>query len=260
MAVLNINKTKPRLSAWITGASKGIGRALAIEFAREGWTVAASGRDITALESLVELSENFSGKIKAYPFDITDGARSEEVYDRLEKDIGPIRLDILNAGTYIPEPAKDFNKKNFRFLFETNLMGTVNCLNPVIKQFVNRGQGHIVIVSSLVGYCGLPSSSAYGATKAALINMCESLYLELNACGVDLSVVTPGFVRTPLTDQNEFYMPLLMEPEKAAKRIIQGIKRNQFEISFPRRMTIIMKFLRLLPYPVFFAITRRLLR
>ena len=90
--------------------------------------------------------------------------------------------------------------------------------------------------------------------------MCESLYLELNACGVDLSVVTPGFVRTPLTDQNEFYMPLLMEPEKAAKRIIQGIKRNQFEISFPRRMTIIMKFLRLLPYPVFFAITRRLLR
>ncbi len=136
-------------------------------------------------------------------------------------------------------------------------MGTVNCLAPVIERFVERQAGRIGVVASLAGYRGLPTSSGYGASKAGLINMCEALRPELMEQNVVLSCITPGFVRTPLTDRNPFPMPFLIDVDTAATRIVKGLESNRFEITFPRRFAYIMKFMRILPYWAYFAITRR---
>jgi short-subunit dehydrogenase len=248
----------PRL-AWVTGASKGIGRAVVLELATQGWRVAASGRDTASLEELVAQAEEVPGSVYAYPFDIRSETAAIEAVAAIERDLGPINTAILNAGTHEPVDGSAFTVAPLRRLVEINLMGTANCLAPVIERFVARSAGRIAVVSSMAGYCGLPTASAYGASKAALINMCEALRPELDREGITLSVVTPGFVRTPLTNLNQFPMPFLMEPEAAAQRIVRGIDDERFEITFPRRFSLIMKALRLLPYPLFFAVSRRLL-
>jgi short-subunit dehydrogenase len=138
-------------------------------------------------------------------------------------------------------------------------MGVVNCLQSAVHAYIAQRKGHIAVVSSVAGYQGLPNASAYGASKAALINMCEALQPELAATGVKLQLVNPGFVRTPLTDLNEFPMPFLMEVDAAAARIIRGLESNRFEISFPRRFTWLLKMLQVLPYTVYLRLTRKLM-
>ena len=138
------------------------------------------------------------------------------------------------------------------------VLAVLTAIETMLPRFRVRGNGHIAVVSSVAGYQGLPSAAAYGATKAALINMCEALRAELQPKGVMLSVVTPGFVRTPLTDRNTFTMPFLIDADTAARRIVDGLQTSRFEITFPRRFSYLMKLLRLLPYGLFFAITRRL--
>ncbi len=245
--------------AWITGASKGIGRAVTLALVADGWRVAASARDGAALETLVIQARNLPGAVHIYPLDITTETAAHDVVERIERNHGTIDTAILNAGTHEPVDGSAFAAAPLRRLVEVNLMGTAHCLEPVIKRFVARGVGRIAVVASLAGYRGLPTASAYGATKAALINMCEALHTELKPAGVILSVVTPGFVRTPLTDRNTFSMPFMMEPDEAARRIVRGLDSERFEITFPRRFAIVMKLLRLLPYPLFFAATRRLI-
>jgi short-subunit dehydrogenase len=244
--------------AWLTGASKGIGRAVAIELASAGWVVAASARDAEALASLAVEARDLSGDIHAYPLDVTSETAARDLVARIERDLGAIELAILNAGTHEPVDGSTFTVAPLKRLVDINLMGTAHCLAPVVEQFVARRAGRIAVVASMAGYRGLPTASAYGATKAALINMCEALRVELDRHGVILSVVTPGFVRTPLTDRNPFPMPFLMEPEDAARRIVRGLEGRRFEIAFPWRFAAIMKLLRLLPYPLFFAATRHL--
>ncbi len=178
----------------------------------------------------------------------------------IETDLGPIDTAVLNAGTHSPLWLADFSAARVRSLFETNLMGVVHGLDALLPRMTERHAGHIAVVASVAGYVGLPSAAAYGATKAALINMCEALKPELDRIGVQLSVVNPGFVRTPLTERNPFPMPFLIEPDEAARRIADGITAGHFEIAFPRRMRWTMKLLRALPYPLFFALTRRLVR
>jgi short-subunit dehydrogenase len=168
-------------------------------------------------------------------------------------------LAILNAGTHNPVNGASLEIKNIKRVINTNLMGTVNCLVPTLENFVDRRDGHLAIMTSLAGYRGLPTASAYGATKAALINMCEALRVEVEKSGVVISIISPGFVRTALTDLNSFPMPFLMEPEEAARRIIRGLESRRFEIAFPRRFYFFMKILRILPYTLFFFITRRLI-
>lgn len=245
--------------AWITGASRGIGRALAIELASNGWKVAASGRNLDELNSLLNEDKEYSGKIYIYPFDTTDEEMAKEVLTRIENEHGPISLAILNAGTHNPVNGTSLEIKNIKRVINTNLMGTVNCLVPTLENFVDRRVGHLAVMTSLAGYRGLPTASAYGATKAALINMCEALRVEVEKSGVVISIISPGFVRTALTDLNSFPMPFLMEPEEAARRIIRGLESRRFEIAFPRRFYFFMKILRILPYTLFFFITRRLI-
>ncbi len=242
--------------AWVTGAGKGIGRALALALAEKGWTVAVSARTESDLATLVSAAG--PGRLAAYPLDITDEAAVQDAASRIEADLGALDVVVLCAGTHKPVTAKNFDTQAFRTLVETNLMGTVHCLGAIMPRFIARGRGRIAVVASMVGYCGLPTAAAYGATKAGLINMCEALKPELERQGVTLQLVAPGFVDTPLTRLNDFPMPFMVSAETAARAIAKGLESRRFEIAFPRRMEVAMKILRMLPYRAFFAVTRRM--
>ena len=251
------NLTERRV-AWITGAGKGIGRALAKRLTLNGWTVAVSARTENDLASLE--AECANGTVHKFPLDVTDVDATTIVVKDIEAKLGNINLAILNAGTYQEVTASHFSREPFQKLIDINLMGAVNGLSEIIPRFMERGFGHIAVVASVAGYRGLPTSAAYGASKAALINMCESLKPELDANDVKLQLINPGFVKTPLTDKNEFPMPFLMSLDDAVERIVAGLKSNTFEIRFPRRLAWILTAFKLIPDTLYFAITRRMSR
>ena len=234
---------------WITGASSGIGRALAIDMAREGWTVAASAR---GRDDLDRLAAEAHGRIHAHPLDVTDAAACDRAVAEIESAHGPIDIAVLNAGSHRPMGAADFDAAAFTALVDLNLLGTVRSLAPVMAAMIARGGGRIAVVASLAGYRGLPTAAAYGASKAALINMTEALRPDLAKSGVTIQVVNPGFVRTPLTDRNPFPMPYLMDADRAARRFRRGLDGGAFEIVFPRRFAYLLKVMRVLPYWLYF--------
>jgi len=243
---------------WITGAGRGIGRALAKRLAEAGWIVAASARSEEDLTSLA--AECPPGRIHGFPLDVTDLSRTETTVEGIETQLGKLDLAILNAGTHIPVTVEGFSAAPFRRLMETNLMGPVNGLAQLIPRFVERRGGHIAVVASVAGYRGLPTAAAYGASKAGVINLCEALKPELERHGVRLTLINPGFVETSLTAKNDFPMPFLISVDKAVDRILHGLERSAFEIAFPGRFAFLMKLLRILPDRLFFAITRRMIR
>ncbi|GAB5387619.1 MAG: SDR family NAD(P)-dependent oxidoreductase [Alphaproteobacteria bacterium] len=245
--------------AWITGASTGIGRATAIEMASRGWTIIASARTADKLESLRDevTKAGHPGKIVVIPADVTDRKGLHDVVDRIEKDVGKIDLALLNAGTFKKDTATRFDAEEFRRTVDINIMGTVNSLEPLLPRMLKRKAGHIAIVSSVAGYRGLPYSLSYGTTKAGLINLAESLKTELDGHNVKVQVVNPGFVKTPLTDKNDFEMPMLMPVDKAAVALADGLEGNSFEITFPRKFTFWMKRLRGLPDRLYFPLVKK---
>lgn len=240
--------------AWVTGASSGIGRSVALELADQGWTVIATAR---GAEALAALALERPGRIVPAAADITDAVGIAEAVRRAEESVGkPVARAILNAGTFRPDDAHSFELDRFRETVDVNLVGTANSLAAVMPAMIARRAGQIAIVSSVAGYGGLPTSIAYGATKAALINMAESLWFDLVKEGVDLRLVCPGFVKTPLTDKNTFSMPFLMPVDKAAKALCRGLDGSGFEVNFPRAFTWQLKLMRLLPYWLYFALVR----
>jgi short-subunit dehydrogenase len=244
-------------SVWITGASSGLGEALAVRMARAGRSVAISARRQEKLDA-VAATAGGAGVLHPVRLDVEDEAATREAVARIEQDVGPIAQAVLNAGTHQPVDARHLDPADFRKLAELNLLGTVHCLAAVLPPMLARRRGRIAIVASVAGYRGLPTAAAYGMTKAGLINMAEALRVELAPCGIVVQVVNPGFVRTPLTDRNEFAMPFLMEPEAAAEALYRGLQSDRFEIAFPRRFVVLMKLLRCLPAPLAFAVTRRM--
>ncbi len=242
-------------AVWITGASSGIGRELALQLARRGDSVAVSARRADELNKLA--AEAGPGRVLPYPVDVGDAAAMARAADEIEAALGPLDLAVFNAGTHAPVEIERFSAAPFRHLMEINYMGAVNGLAAVVPRFVARRAGHVAVVSSVAGYRGLPSASAYGPTKAALINLCESLKPDLDRYGVTISVINPGFVRTPLTDLNPFPMPFLMEADAAARRIVAGLDKGAFEITFPRRFTFMLKLARMLPYALYFRLVKR---
>jgi NAD(P)-dependent dehydrogenase (short-subunit alcohol dehydrogenase family) len=246
--------------AWITGAGKGIGKAVTLELASRGWTVAASARTEADLVSVEAEAAAAGGRVVPFVLDITEQTAVSQAVGRIEDRLGGIDLAFLNAGTYVRFGVADFTVEAFGRQIEINVMGTVNCLDPVLARMRQRNAGHIAVVSSLTAYRGLPYASAYGASKAALTNMCEAMKPELDALGIQMTIIHPGFVKTPLTDLNEFPMPFLMEADAAARRIVDGLERGAFEITFPRRLAILLKLARCLPYGLYFAMTRRLVK
>jgi NAD(P)-dependent dehydrogenase (short-subunit alcohol dehydrogenase family) len=244
-------------SAWVTGASSGIGRALALRLAWDGWNVAVSAR---TARDLATLAAEAPGRIHAFPLDVTDAAAVLGTVSRIEDALGPLDLAVLNAGSYARDSATQFDAAAFRATVEVNLMGSVHCLAALMPRMLSRGSGHIAVVSSVAGYVGLPGAAAYGASKAALINMCEALHPELAARNVRLSLVNPGFVDTPLTQKNDFPMPFLISADEAVDHIMAGLKSRHFEIAFPWKMVLSMKILAALPARLRLALTRRMVR
>jgi short-subunit dehydrogenase len=244
----------PRWPAvWVTGASSGIGRELAVQLAARGSAVAASARSEDELAALASGDD----LISSYPLDVTGTGPVADTVESIERDLGPIDLAILAAGTWTQvKAAGKFDPDTFRRAMEVNYQGTVNALAALVPRMVARGRGHIAIVASVAGYRGLPKAAAYGPTKAALINLAESIRPELEARGVRISVINPGFVRTPMTDVNTFPMPFLMEPDEAARRIVAGLEAGKYEIAFPIRFVVLMKLLRILPNALFFRVSR----
>ncbi len=239
--------------AWITGASSGIGRELALLLARSGVRVAATAR---SAEKLAELGALQSG-VLAFPADVTDRTALAAAVARIERELGPIDLAILNAGTWEPVTLDTFEPAIFERTMNVNFLGVVGSLAPVLPGMRARRAGQVAIVASVAGYRGLPKAGAYGSSKAALISLAESLKPELERAGIGLSVVNPGFVATALTARNDFPMPFMIKPEDAARRIIRGLVRGRFEIAFPWQLVAILKLARLLPTSLFFALIRR---
>lgn len=242
-------------SAWVTGASSGIGRALALRLAGEGWSVAVSARDAQALATLVAEAPN---RIHVFPLDVTDAKAAVDTLSAIESRIGPLDLAVLNAGTYQHDSVSTFDVQMFRSTIDVNLMGSVHCLAAIMPRMTARRAGQIAVVASVVGYVGLPGAAAYGASKAALINMCQALYPELEAQGVRLSLICPGFVDTALTRKNDFPMPFVIPVDEAVDHIVKGLRSRHFEIAFPWKMVLSMKLLARLPTALYFSITRRI--
>tara|TARA_R110002126_G_scaffold9595_6_gene43200 strand:+ start:1384 stop:2172 length:789 start_codon:yes stop_codon:yes gene_type:complete len=245
--------------AWVTGASSGIGYAIALKLCAEGYTVVATARSGEKLEQLANdvTSANLSGKVIPRPGDVTDSTQMANIVTDIADNLGGLALAILNAGVYIPVNADNLQISDFEKTFAVNLTGVVNGLVPVVDAMKNQAKGQIALVSSVTGYGGLPTSAAYGATKAAVINMAESLKFDLDDMNIRIQIINPGFVRTAATDQNEFEMPSIVSAEEAAGRIAQGLKRNHFEITFPKRFTYVLKFINLMPYRIYFALVGR---
>ncbi len=233
---------------WIIGASSGIGAALARELRGRGAKLALSARNIEALQLVA--ADDVSALV--LPFDITQSTGALLVRDEILAKWGGIDLVLVVAGTYQKMRADDFDLTAAKQLVETNLIGTLNCLDAVLPTLLAQGHGGIGIVASVAGLSGLPQALIYGPTKAALINLCESLYLDLHARGLAVYLINPGFVATPLTAKNDFSMPALISAETAAHEIVRGIERGEFHIHFPRRFTNWLRVLRLLPYRLYF--------
>ena len=231
-------------NVWITGASSGIGKALAIKFANEGWQVAASARRENLLQDLNKTNSN----IHSFPLDVIDEARTKKVFQDIVEKFKTVDICVFCTGIHDPESEKKLSNEKIREIMETNFFGTLNCIMAVNSYFRERKNGHISMVSSVAGYRGLPAGGAYCASKSALTTFAESLYFDMKRFDVRVSVVNPGFIKTPMTDQNPFPMPMIVSAEFAAEEMFKGLtKSNSFEIHFPKKFTFIMKILKILP-------------
>lgn len=239
--------------AWVTGASSGLGHAFAGKLAREGWRVVASARRAEALQALAGTSD----RIHALPLDITAGEEVAHAVAAIIETHGPIDLAVLNAGTYEADGIGDFSAAHLTRIVGLNLLGTGNCLEPLLAHFRERRGGHVALVASLSGYRGLPQAASYGASKAGLINLAESLRSEAGPLGIKVQVVNPGFVKTPLTDANDYPMPFLMPVEDAAAALYRGLMSDRFEVTFPWRFAALLKLARLLPDGLYFPLVSR---
>ena len=242
---------------WLVGASTGIGRATASLLHERGAKVVVSARSQATLEAFARAHP---GSV-ALPLDATDRRAMHDAAERLVSEHGGIDLAFYCAGTYKAMRAQDFDLDEALKHQQVNYVGALYLLDavlPLLQRQAAAGRGgHLSLVSSVAGYRGLPKSLAYGPTKAALINLAETLYLDLSAQKVGISVVNPGFVETPLTAQNEFRMPALITPEEAAREILRGWEAGQFEIHFPKRFTRWLKAMRHLSDGLYFAAVRR---
>lgn len=243
---------------WLTGASSGIGESLAYELARRGARVAITARRKEILDGMVATISASGGNAYSYPGDVLNLEEMKRIVASIEENIGPIDIAIPNAGTHLFTKPEQFDSAEYLSIMQLNFGGVLHCLEAVIPRMVLRGKGYLAPVASLAGYRGLPRAAAYGASKSALIHFLESIRFHLQPKGITISIVNPGFVKTPLTDKNDFYMPFLISPEKAAKIICNGIERGKRTIAFPVPFSWIVGLGKFLPAPVYEKIVNQL--
>jgi len=242
---------------WITGASSGIGKALALKFSKEGWHVAISARREKLLEEIAKSNNNI------YPFslDVTDSEKCKSVFESVKKKIGDINISVFCAGIHDPKSEKKLNIEKIRKIMEVNFFGTVNSINSVYDYYKEKKTGQISIVSSVAAYRGLPAAGAYCASKSALSSFAESLFFDLKRFNVRISLVSPGFIKTPMTDQNDFPMPMIKSAEFAAEQMFKGLtQKKSFEIHFPLAFTSMMKVLKIIPNGLYFKVVEKGMR
>ena len=238
---------------WITGASSGIGSAVAMEMANRGWQVVISARNRNKLDKVASLHS----KITAITCDVTDRDGMSKTAQKIEAEIGSLAMIIANAGIYLPTHFPKFDVSIFDDSFAVNLTGTVNMIAASYPYMIERNKGQIVLVSSVAGYNGLPTSAAYGATKAAILNMGEAMAVDLAKYGLSVNMVAPGFIDTPATQKNTFHMPALMNVTKAAKAMVDGLEKNHTRITFPKRFTFWLRLLTFLPRQLYVRLVSR---
>lgn len=243
------------LTVWLIGASSGIGRATASRLHGLGARVVVSARNEAALQAFVRAHPGS----EAVAVDVTDAVSMRHARDRVMALPGTIALDMVVycAGHYRPMRAQDFHLGEALAHQRVNYGGALHMLDAVLPTMLSQGSGHISVVASVAGFRGLPKALAYGPTKAALNNLAETLYLDLHEMGIGVSVINPGFVRTPMTADNDFAMPALLTPEQAARAMVDGWQQGRFEIHFPKRFTLWLKLLRHLPHALYFPAVRR---
>jgi short-subunit dehydrogenase len=239
---------------WITGASSGIGKALAIKFAEKGWIVAASARR----ENLLEDLNKFNPNIYSFPLDVTEIENCKLIANKIIEEFGGIDICVFGTGMHDPKSEKRFNLNKIREIMEVNYFGTMNSINSIYEYFSEKKNGQISIISSVAGYRGLPAAGAYCASKAALTSYAESLNFDMRMKNVRVSLISPGFIKTPMTDQNDFPMPMIKSPEFAANEIFKGLtEKKSFEIHFPKAFTYFLKFLQILPSSIYFKLVSK---
>ncbi|MFM8692931.1 MAG: SDR family NAD(P)-dependent oxidoreductase [Limnohabitans sp.] len=238
---------------WLVGASTGIGLACAQALHAAGAQVIISARKPQTVQDWAAREEG----VRWLALDVTDAQAVRSAAQSVLAE-GALDLVIYCAGHYRAQRAAQWSLAEMLRHEQVNYTGALHVLDAVLPALISQGQGHISLVSSVAGWRGLPNGLAYGPTKAALTHLGESLYMDLQDHGVDVSVIHPGFVATPLTAQNQFSMPALMRPEAAAAAMLRGWARGQFDIHFPKRFTGVLKLLRLLPYAVYFPLVRRM--
>ena len=242
---------------WITGASSGIGKALAIKFAEKGWIVAASARR----ENLLEDLNKFNPNIYSFPLDVTEIENCKLVANKIIEKFGGIDICVFGTGMHDPKSEKRFNLNKIREIMEVNYFGTMNSINSIYEYFSEKKNGQISIISSVAGYRGLPAAGAYCASKAALTSYAESLNFDMQMKNVKVSLISPGFIKTPMTDQNDFPMPMIKSPEFAANEIFKGLtEKKSFEIHFPKAFTYFLKFLQILPSSIYFKLVSKVMK
>jgi len=239
---------------WIVGASSGIGAALARQLAARGARLALSARRPAPLHALLSRTR---AQALVLPLDVTDAQAVAGAAARLEAEWGGVDLVLWLAARYAPMRAQDFDLEQAHAIVDANLGGVLNGIAAVLPMLRRQRHGGIALVASVAGYRGLPKSLVYGPTKAALINLAESLYMDLHPENIGVWLVSPGFVDTPMTAANDFRMPALVDPDEAAGAILDGLRRGSFEIHFPKRFTLWMRLLRLLPQRLYFLAVRR---
>ncbi len=247
-----MSKTQPWKTVWITGASSGIGRDIALKLAHDGIKVVASARSEEPLRELAAFNSN----IVPHPVDVTNLDAMRAAVQHIESSVGVIDLAILNAGVWHPLGAREFAADKVVHSMDVNYNGIVHALDAVLPNMIEQKSGHVALVSSVAGYRGLPKSISYAPSKAAVISLAETLRHELDRMGVKISVINPGFVDTPMTKINEFPMPFIITSDDAANRMIAGLKKGKYEIAFPWQTNLMMKLSRLMPNWLFFWATR----
>ena len=243
---------------WVIGASSGIGEACAKALLLQGAKVALSSRRAERLNQIA-LTAGVDQTL-VIPLDVTDDIQLQDGYQTIVSAWGGVDLLIFVSGMYIPLRADNFDFKVAEKTMNANLLGPMRAVALVLPQMLETHSGHIAIVGSVAGYSGLPKALAYGPSKAAIINFCENLYYDLLPTGVSVHMISPGFVATEATAKNDFEMPALISAEEAASEILAGIEQGEFDIHFPKRFSRFLKFLRILPYPIYFWIVRRFVK
>ena len=246
----------PWSTAWIVGGSTGIGRDLTVKLADLGVKIAVSSRSADKLEELSAEHEN----IIPFALDVTDLDAVSATHRAIVKQLGSIDLAVLNAGIWHPMSVDEFDVMHCCQSMDVNHGGITNALHVLLPDMLASNRGHIGLVASVAGYRGLPQAIAYGPSKAAVISLAEVLKLELADTKIDISLINPGFVDTPMTAVNDFSMPYIISSDDAAERILKGLKRRKFEIAFPWQLVWSLKFLRILPYALYFPLARRMTR